>query len=169
MTGHQGTTRLVAVKTVKEGASEREKEDLVRELEIMQKVGSHPNVVTLLGCCTEQGKSVFFIIIVYALIRSIDFDTMDKQYRSFFFLFPFVISFRAIIENERYFFCEFECFVLLRLTWERFFGVDCKKYRYKDDRGQMFKLRFRDESMFYALKVNFRIIMRIQYQPHEYS
>jgi serine/threonine protein kinase len=57
LTGHQGMTRLVAVKTVKEGASDREKEDLVRELEIMQRVGSHPNVVTLLGCCTEQGES----------------------------------------------------------------------------------------------------------------
>lgn len=61
MTGHQGTTRLVAVKTVKEGASDREKEDLVRELEIMQQLGSHPNVVTLLGCCTEQGKACSLI------------------------------------------------------------------------------------------------------------
>ena len=56
LTGHQGTTRLVAVKTVKEGASARETEDLVRELEIMQQLGNHPNVVTLLGCCTEEGK-----------------------------------------------------------------------------------------------------------------
>lgn len=63
LTGHQGTTRLVAVKTVKEGASEREKEDLVRELEIMQQLGSHPNVVTLLGCCTEQGNFADFNLI----------------------------------------------------------------------------------------------------------
>lgn len=56
MTGHQGTTRLVAVKTIKEGASDREKEDLDRELEIMKQLGSHPNVVTLLGCCTEEGE-----------------------------------------------------------------------------------------------------------------
>ncbi|KAK0097404.1 hypothetical protein PV326_002004 [Microctonus aethiopoides] len=56
LTGHKGTTRLVAVKTVKEGASAREKEDLVRELEIMQQLGNHPNVVTLLGCCTEEGE-----------------------------------------------------------------------------------------------------------------
>jgi serine/threonine protein kinase len=46
----------VAVKTVKEGASSQEKEDLLRELEIMQQLGSHANVVTLLGCCTEKGK-----------------------------------------------------------------------------------------------------------------
>lgn len=51
----------MAVKTVKEGASDREKEDLVRELEIMQQLGSHPNVVTLLGCCTEQGKACSLI------------------------------------------------------------------------------------------------------------
>lgn len=52
---HEGLTRLVAVKTVKEGASPREKEDLLRELGIMQELGAHPNVVTLLGCCTEKG------------------------------------------------------------------------------------------------------------------
>jgi serine/threonine protein kinase len=46
----------VAVKTVKEGASSQEREDLLRELEIMQQLGSHANVVTLLGCCTEKGK-----------------------------------------------------------------------------------------------------------------
>jgi serine/threonine protein kinase len=48
----------VAVKTVKEGASSQEKEDLLRELEIMQQLGSHTNVVTLLGCCTEKGKNL---------------------------------------------------------------------------------------------------------------
>ncbi|CAB0034941.1 unnamed protein product [Trichogramma brassicae] len=72
LTGHQGTTRLVAVKTVKEGASEREKEDLVRELEIMQKVGSHPNVVTLLGCCTEQDIKCTIIPRAAAASRGVD-------------------------------------------------------------------------------------------------
>lgn len=64
LTGHQGTTRLVAVKTVKEGSSARENEDLVRELEIMQQLGNHPNVVTLLGCCTEEGE-IFYYFIFY--------------------------------------------------------------------------------------------------------
>lgn len=56
ISGHEGLTRLVAVKTVKESANTREREDLLRELGIMQELGSHPNVVTLLGCCTEKGK-----------------------------------------------------------------------------------------------------------------
>jgi serine/threonine protein kinase len=58
----------VAVKTVKEGASSREKEDLLRELEIMQQLGSHANVVTLLGCCTEKGK--IFVLFCYAWGRN---------------------------------------------------------------------------------------------------
>ena len=57
ISGHHGLTRLVAVKTVKEGASIREREDLLREMAIMQQLGAHPNVVTLLGCCTDKGKS----------------------------------------------------------------------------------------------------------------
>ncbi|XP_037084076.1 mucin-5AC-like [Pollicipes pollicipes] len=51
--GHQGTL-LVAVKNVKENATSKEKQDLLRELRIMQDLGSHPNVVTLLGCCTVE-------------------------------------------------------------------------------------------------------------------
>lgn len=56
ISGHEGLTRLVAVKMVKEDAASREREDLIRELSIMQHLGSHPNVVTLLGCCTEKGE-----------------------------------------------------------------------------------------------------------------
>lgn len=57
MPGHDGMARLVAVKTVKEGATEKEHGELIKELEIMQQIGSHPNIVTLLGCCTDQGES----------------------------------------------------------------------------------------------------------------
>ena len=53
--GCQGTL-LVAVKTVKDGATNKEKQELLREMKIMQQLGPHPNVVALLGCCTEQGK-----------------------------------------------------------------------------------------------------------------
>ncbi|XP_043208185.1 mucin-5AC-like [Amphibalanus amphitrite] len=51
--GHQGTL-LVAVKNAKESATAKEHQDLLRELRIMQDLGSHPNVVTLLGCCTTE-------------------------------------------------------------------------------------------------------------------
>jgi serine/threonine protein kinase len=55
------------VKTVKEGASSHEKEDLLRELEIMQQLGSHANVVTLLGCCTEKGKILVHLLLCLGL------------------------------------------------------------------------------------------------------
>jgi len=51
--GHEGTI-LVAVKTVKEKSAKQEIEDLIEEMKIMQEIGSHPNVVTILGVCTEQ-------------------------------------------------------------------------------------------------------------------
>lgn len=56
MKGHIGLTRLVAVKTIKDGAGSKERDELLKELAIMQKMGSHPNVVTLLGCCTDKGN-----------------------------------------------------------------------------------------------------------------
>lgn len=55
--GGGGPTVLVAVKGVKEGAGTKERGDLLRELGIMQHLGQHPNVVTLLGCCTQQGEA----------------------------------------------------------------------------------------------------------------
>lgn len=57
LNGHDGLTRLVAVKTIKESASQKEKQELLHEIYIMQKIGTHPNVVTILACCTEQGLS----------------------------------------------------------------------------------------------------------------
>ncbi|XP_035207617.1 tyrosine kinase receptor Cad96Ca-like, partial [Stegodyphus dumicola] len=54
---------LVAVKTLKENASEKEKLDLVNELEVMKLLDPHPNVVTLLGCCTDRDP--MFLIMEY--------------------------------------------------------------------------------------------------------
>lgn len=45
----------MAVKTLKESAGDREKEDLINELHVMKSLKPHPNVVTLLGCCTDKG------------------------------------------------------------------------------------------------------------------
>ncbi|XP_054724069.1 tyrosine kinase receptor Cad96Ca-like [Uloborus diversus] len=44
----------VAVKTLKENATEKEKKDLLSELEVMKLLEPHSNVVTLLGCCSDK-------------------------------------------------------------------------------------------------------------------
>ncbi|XP_054707143.1 tyrosine kinase receptor Cad96Ca-like [Uloborus diversus] len=54
---------LVAVKTLKDNATEKEKKDLVNELEVMKLLDPHPNVVTLLGCCTDRDP--LFLIMEY--------------------------------------------------------------------------------------------------------
>ena len=55
--GYDGTV-LVAVKTTKEKAPDKEKSDLLQEMQIMQKIGHHPNVVTLLGVSIDKGKFI---------------------------------------------------------------------------------------------------------------
>lgn len=60
--GNEGTTG-VAVKTLKENATERERSDLLSELNVMKSLGPHPNVVRLLGCCTE--REPFFVIMEF--------------------------------------------------------------------------------------------------------
>lgn len=51
--GHMGTTRIVAVKTERCGMVNG---GLQEEAVIMRKLGSHANVVTLLGACTVKGE-----------------------------------------------------------------------------------------------------------------
>lgn len=45
---------IVAVKTLKENATEKEKKELLSELGVMKLINPHPNVVTLLGSCTDR-------------------------------------------------------------------------------------------------------------------
>jgi Protein tyrosine and serine/threonine kinase len=55
LAGHMGNTRIVAVKTERANNGQG---GLKAECEIMRKLGSHSNVVTLLGACVEAGKSI---------------------------------------------------------------------------------------------------------------
>ncbi|KAK8380451.1 hypothetical protein O3P69_016794 [Scylla paramamosain] len=66
-TGLKGEkTTLVAVKTLKESAGERERKDLVQELKVLKSLGQHPNVLSMLACCTE--KDPLFIVLEYMVI-----------------------------------------------------------------------------------------------------
>ena len=68
--GSKGTT-TVAVKTLKASATQKERDDLIKELNVMKMFydDPHPNVVRLMGCCTtgsdkgEQLKVEFLGII----------------------------------------------------------------------------------------------------------
>ncbi|XP_077290983.1 uncharacterized protein LOC143914588 [Arctopsyche grandis] len=79
LTGHDGLTRLVAVKTIKETASQKEKQELLHEICIMQKIGNHPNVVTLLACCTEQEP--YLLIMEYVMCGKLLTYLRDRRSR----------------------------------------------------------------------------------------
>ncbi|XP_053209123.1 dual specificity protein kinase shkD-like isoform X2 [Panonychus citri] len=66
---------IVAVKALKEGVSVKERLDLDNELTIMKKLSTHPNVVSLLGCCTE--KEPKFLILEY-----VPFDSLQTYLRN---------------------------------------------------------------------------------------
>ncbi|XP_015775536.1 PREDICTED: angiopoietin-1 receptor-like isoform X4 [Acropora digitifera] len=54
--GKNGEITPCAVKALKASATDEEMRDLYNELEIMSNIGSHPNLVNLLGACTKDGN-----------------------------------------------------------------------------------------------------------------
>lgn len=54
----------VAVKMLKEGHTDSELMDLVSEMEMMKMIGTHMNIINLLGCCTQGGP--LYVIVEYA-------------------------------------------------------------------------------------------------------
>ncbi|KAI9587879.1 hypothetical protein GQX74_003725 [Glossina fuscipes] len=62
LSGHFGATRIVAVKTIRACSTQVSLKD---EANIMRKLGSHPNVVTLLGACVETEPHM--LIMEYAM------------------------------------------------------------------------------------------------------
>ncbi|EDW81025.2 uncharacterized protein Dwil_GK11836 [Drosophila willistoni] len=55
---------IVAVKMVKEGHTDDDIASLVREMEVMKIIGRHPNIINLLGCCSQSGP--LYVIVEYA-------------------------------------------------------------------------------------------------------
>ncbi|XP_038113504.1 fibroblast growth factor receptor homolog 1 [Culex quinquefasciatus] len=60
----EGVDTPVAVKMLKDEHTDDDVKDLVCEMEIMKKIGNHPNVISLLGSCTRNGP--LFVIVEYA-------------------------------------------------------------------------------------------------------
>ncbi|KAF2356358.1 Serine-threonine/tyrosine-protein kinase catalytic domain [Trinorchestia longiramus] len=52
---------FVAVKTLKESAGPQEKKDLQQELKVLKNLGKHPNVVSLLACCTNKEPTLVIL------------------------------------------------------------------------------------------------------------
>jgi len=58
--GREETT-TVAIKMLKDDATEKERKDLLSELELMKKLKPHPHVIKLLGCVTESDPLLVII------------------------------------------------------------------------------------------------------------
>uniref|UniRef100_A0A8C2ILW7 Fibroblast growth factor receptor n=1 Tax=Cyprinus carpio TaxID=7962 RepID=A0A8C2ILW7_CYPCA len=54
----------VAVKMLKDDATEKDLSDLVSEMEMMKMIGRHKNIINLLGACTQDGP--LYVIVEYA-------------------------------------------------------------------------------------------------------
>nr|KAF6480013.1 fibroblast growth factor receptor 4 [Molossus molossus] len=54
----------VAVKMLKDNASDKDLADLVSEMEVMKLIGQHKNIINLLGVCTQEGP--LYVIVEYA-------------------------------------------------------------------------------------------------------
>ena len=54
---NQGSKVLKDSISFQENSAQKEVDDLIQEMKIMQEIGSHPHVVTILGVCTEQGEN----------------------------------------------------------------------------------------------------------------
>lgn len=56
----------VAVKMLREHHTDDEIVELVKEMEIMKHAGNHPNIINLLGVCTQPHGKPFYLVIEYA-------------------------------------------------------------------------------------------------------
>ena len=71
--GMEGPT-IVAIKTLKSTATEKDKKDLLNELAVMKMMDAHPNVVGLLGCCTDDDP-------VYVILEYVNGGTLQDFLR----------------------------------------------------------------------------------------
>ena len=74
-------TKNVAVKMLKEGHSEQDIIEFVKEMQIMKVIGSHPNIINLLGVCTLPVGQPLFLVVEYAKLGNLkDYLTERRPY-----------------------------------------------------------------------------------------
>ena len=56
---------------LKEGHTDADVVDMVKEMEIMKSVGSHPNVIGFLGSCTRPAGRPLLIVVEYAANKNL--------------------------------------------------------------------------------------------------
>ena len=49
---------VVAVKMLKEMATETDRSDFMKELKVYRMLDTHPNIIVMLGCCTDKGNLI---------------------------------------------------------------------------------------------------------------
>lgn len=57
-----GTEYTVAVKSLRDRPSGRDLEAFLGEILLMQKVGKHPNIVSMIGCCLDANKRCMLVV-----------------------------------------------------------------------------------------------------------
>ncbi|KAM9328843.1 fibroblast growth factor receptor 3 [Gastrophryne carolinensis] len=57
-------SHTVAVKMLKDDATDKDLSDLVSEMEMMKMIGKHKNIINLLGACTQDGP--LYVLVEYA-------------------------------------------------------------------------------------------------------
>ena len=62
-----GSNQIVAVKMLKEGHTDSDVIDLVKEMEIMKRIPKHDNVINLVGVCTQPVGYPLYVMVEYAL------------------------------------------------------------------------------------------------------
>ncbi|XP_071146062.1 fibroblast growth factor receptor 2-like isoform X2 [Mytilus edulis] len=72
---NKAPTTAIAVKMLKEDATDRELTDLMQEMEVMKLIGCHENIINFLGCCTQNGP-------LYVLVELAPHGNMRDYLRS---------------------------------------------------------------------------------------
>ncbi|XP_077869997.1 uncharacterized protein LOC144362818 [Saccoglossus kowalevskii] len=74
---------FVAVKKLKDSATSSQKEDMLREIQLLQEIGEHPNIMSVLGCCTS-GEPYLLITeyMKYGDLKNFLWRSKKKQFQA---------------------------------------------------------------------------------------